>query len=175
MVPVNAMVFVRGFMLVKWKKHGAITNPAVPKQNFFTIITLFLVMAEPALVDLILLMILWIIIPLSYPSSVAFNLIQVPSSYDVIGTQDPFDFFDPDATIASNECFASSVSLTDGDSSSLFTVQHTNKGTERVTPSLSTNTGAGRVTLSTSTPFSGARRLTDRFDVSMYPKLTQAS
>jgi len=103
-------------------------------------------------------------VSLPSPSSFAFNQLLIPSSYDVIGTQDPFDFLDPDVSMASDECSSSSVSPIDGDSSSVSTVQHSYKGTERVTPSPSTNTRAGRVTPSPSIPLPGAGRVTDRFD-----------
>ena len=39
-------------------------------------------------------------VPLPSPSSIAINQLKVPPSYDVLGTQDPFDFLEPVASIA---------------------------------------------------------------------------
>ena len=69
-----------------------------------------------------------------------------------MGTQDPFDFIDPDTTLASDNCSFSSES----------TVPYR-------------NTGAGKVTSSPSIFVSEAGRVTNRIDVSMQPQLSAAS
>ena len=48
--------------------------------------------------------------PLLSPSCVAFNQLHVPPSFDVMGTQDPFDFINPNVTITSDEYSFSSDS-----------------------------------------------------------------
>mgnify|MGYP005684526879 CR=1 FL=1 len=50
-------------------------------------------------------------VPLPSPSSIPIHHLQVPPSYDVLGSQDPFDFLDPEASVAADECSSSCVSL----------------------------------------------------------------
>ena len=64
-------------------------------------------------------------------------------------------------------------SSSDDDSSSVSTVQHSNTGTGRVKPSLSTNTIAGRAQPPPSS--SGVGRVHASFNLSLHPKLSQVS
>ena len=64
--------------------------------------------------------------PLPSPSSIPIHHLQVPPSYDVLGSQYLFDFLDPDASVASDECSSSCVSPIDDDASSVSTVHHAN-------------------------------------------------
>ena len=66
------------------------------------------------------------------PSSIPIHHLKVPPSYDVLGSQDPFDFLDPDASVASDECSSSCVSPIDDDASSVSTVQHANTASEQL-------------------------------------------
>ena len=90
-----------------------------------------------------------------------------------MGTQDPFDFIASDVSITADDCSSSCVSSFDDASSSVSTVQHSNTGTGRVKPSLSTNTTAGRAQPPPSS--SGVGRVHASFDLSLHPKLSQVS
>ena len=64
-----------------------------------------------------------------FPSCVTFNQLYVPHSCGGMSTQGTFNFINPDATFASVKCFFSSA----------YTVQHTNTGARRATPSFPLN------------------------------------
>ena len=83
--------------------------------------------------------------PLPSPSSVTINQFQVPPSYDIMGSKDPFDLLDFDVSTTGDDCSSSCVYSIDADFSSVSIVHYANTGTRKVTPSLSTNTPAGRV------------------------------
>ena len=115
-------------------------------------------------------------VPPQSHSSVATNQLQFLPRYDVMGTQDPFDFPGSDVTITGVDCSSSCVySIDDDSSSSVSPFQHANTGTRWVNPSLSLNTTAGRVQPSLSPPFIGAGRVNASFDLFLHPKLFQAS
>ena len=93
----------------------------------------------------------------------------------MLGSQDPFDFLYPQASITDDACPYSCVYSFDDDSSSVSTVQHANTGTGRIDPSFSTNTTAERAQPSPTTPCSGVGRVNASFDLSLHPKLFQVS
>ena len=79
-----------------------------------------------------------------------FNELQLSPICDVMGTQDPFDFIDPDPTIAADYSSCSSDS----------TIQHS-------------HIGAGRNLIPPFTSVSGIGRVTECVDVHMQPLLLQ--
>ena len=97
------------------------------------------------------------------PSSIPIHHLKVPPSYDVLGSQDPFDFLDPEASVATAESSSSCVSPVDDDDSSVSTVQHANTAS---TPPIHTPVETP--------PFSlpGFGRVNAKFDVSMHPRLS---
>ena len=72
-------------------------------------------------------------VPLSSTSSVATNQLQVPPSYNIMGTQDPFDSLGSDVAITGDDFSSSYFYSIDDDSSPVSTIQHANTGTGRVT------------------------------------------
>ena len=114
-------------------------------------------------------------VPLPSPSCIPIHHLKVPPSYDVLGSQDPFDFLEPEATTNDDASPSSCGSSYDDDSSSVSTVQHANTGTGRVTPSLSPSTSPERAQPSPTTPCLGVGRVNASFDLSLHPKLSQAS
>ena len=112
---------------------------------------------------------------MSPPTSIAINQLQIPPSYNVMGTQDPFDFLDSDVSITGDDCSSSCVYSIDDDFSSVSTVQHANKETGRVNQSPFLNTTEVRKQPSPSTLFSGVRRVNASFDLSLHLKLSQVS
>ena len=72
-------------------------------------------------------------VPFPSPSSIPIHHLKVPPSYDVLGSQDPFDFLDSEASVATAECSSSCVSPIDDDDSSLSTVQHANTDSKQPT------------------------------------------
>ena len=71
-------------------------------------------------------------VPLSSLSSIPIHHLKVPPSYDVLGFQNPFDFLDPETSVAADECSSSGVSPLDDDNFSISTVQHTNTDSDQL-------------------------------------------
>ena len=76
--------------------------------------------------------ILWMILYHLLLPFLSIHHLKVPPSYDVLGSHDPFDFLDPEASVATDDCSSFCVSPTGDDDSSLSTVQHANTDSEKL-------------------------------------------